>query len=44
VSLKALTLDFKPDRDSGLLRSIKTLETINGKPASEFWKEEEEQK
>jgi hypothetical protein len=26
-------------RDAEILRSIKTLETINGKPAAEFWKE-----
>ncbi|MGE3407572.1 MAG: protein kinase [Pirellulales bacterium] len=44
MPLKALTLDFKPERDTELLRSIKTLETINDKPAAEFWKEVEEQK
>jgi hypothetical protein len=27
-----------------VLRSIKTLETINGKPAAEFWKEQEAKK
>jgi hypothetical protein len=31
--------DFKPERDPEILRSIKTLATINGKPAKEFWKE-----
>jgi len=37
--LKELWLDFKPERDTELLRSIKTLQTINGKPAAEFWKQ-----
>jgi len=27
-----------------VIRSIKTLETINDKPAAEFWKEAEEKK
>jgi hypothetical protein len=45
MPLKELHFDFKPERDADLLRSIKTLEMINGKPAAEFWKEvEEEQK
>ncbi|HTU21870.1 MAG TPA: protein kinase [Gemmataceae bacterium] len=39
LSLKGLWCDFKPERDSAILRSIKTLETINDKPAAEFWKE-----
>jgi Leucine-rich repeat (LRR) protein len=38
MPLNNLHLDFKPFRDTELLRSIKTLETINGKPAAEFWK------
>lgn len=42
LPLKTLIFDFKPDRDTELLRSIKTLETINEKPAAEFWKEVEE--
>ncbi len=42
MPLKELHLDFQPDRDTKLLRSIKTLETINSKPAAEFWKEVEE--
>ena len=44
MPLKDLDCDFKPERDTELLRSIKTLETINGKPAAEFWKEVEEKK
>lgn len=36
--------DFKPERHTELLRSIKTLEMINDKPAAEFWKEVEKQK
>jgi serine/threonine protein kinase/formylglycine-generating enzyme required for sulfatase activity len=43
MSLTFLSCDFKPERDTELLRSIKTLETINNKPAAEFWKEVEEQ-
>ncbi len=42
LPLKYLSFDFKPFRDTDLLRSIKTLETINGKPAADFWKEVEE--
>ena len=33
--------DFKPERDTDIVRSIKTLETINGKPVAEFWKDVE---
>ena len=43
MPLKILKLDFKPERDTDILRSIKTLERINDKPAAEFWKEVEEQ-
>jgi hypothetical protein len=39
LPLKRLWCDFNPGRDAEILRSIKTLETINDKPASEFWKE-----
>ena len=39
MPLKDLRCDFKPERDAEILRSIKTLETINDKPAEEFWKE-----
>jgi len=38
-----LLCDFKPFRDAELLRSIKSLESINGKPASDFWKDVDEQ-
>ena len=38
MPLKQLSCDFKPERDAEILRSIKTLETINDKPAAEFWK------
>jgi serine/threonine protein kinase len=37
--LKELHCDFKPERDADILRSLKTLEKINGKPVKEFWKE-----
>jgi serine/threonine protein kinase len=39
MPLKKLYCDFKPERDAAILRSIKSLETINGKPADEFWKD-----
>jgi formylglycine-generating enzyme required for sulfatase activity len=39
MPLKELRWDFDPKRDSEIVRSIKTLETINGLPAEEFWKE-----
>jgi Leucine-rich repeat (LRR) protein len=38
LPLKVLELDFVPERDTEILRSIKTLERINNKPAAEFWK------
>lgn len=43
MPLKELEFDFQPEQDTDLLRSIKTLETINQKPVAEFWKEVEEQ-
>ncbi len=43
MPLKQLHINFQPDRDTEFLRSIKSLETINGKPVAEFWKEVEEQ-
>jgi hypothetical protein len=39
MPLKELSCDFKPERDAAILRPIRTLERINGKPAQEFWKE-----
>ncbi|MDB5341561.1 MAG: pknB 22, partial [Planctomycetaceae bacterium] len=44
MQLTELGCDFNPDRDTEMLRSIKTLEKINGKPVAEFWKEVEQQK
>jgi hypothetical protein len=38
LPLKQLWCDFNPDRDAAVLRSIETLETINGKPAQEVLK------
>ena len=38
MKLATFHCDFKPERDAALLRSIKTLETINKLPAAEFWK------
>lgn len=37
-NLRYLVCDFSPRRDSAMLRSITTLETINGVPVAEFWK------
>jgi len=39
MPLTDLSCDFKPERDSKILRSLTTLQQINGKPAREFWKE-----
>jgi serine/threonine protein kinase len=38
MPLKELHCDFRPERDSAILRSIKTLRTINGKPRDEILK------
>src|SRR5262249_48286045 len=38
LPLKELYGEFEPTRDAFVLRSIKTLTRINGKPAAEFWK------
>ncbi len=43
LPLKVLYCPFQPERDGKILRAIKTLEEINGKPAAEFWKEVEAQ-
>jgi len=39
LPLKEIRCDFDPKRDSEILRSIKTLEKINGLPVAEFWKQ-----
>jgi hypothetical protein len=39
MTLKVLDCDFEKERDAAIARSIKTLETINGKSAKDFWKE-----
>jgi hypothetical protein len=39
MPLTELGCDFKPERDAALLRSLKTLQKINDKPAAEFWKQ-----
>jgi len=39
MPLKRLNIDFQPERDTELLRSITTLESINEKPAAEFWED-----
>ncbi len=38
MPLRELHCDFRPERDTEILRSIKTLVTINGRPAREFLK------
>jgi hypothetical protein len=38
MPLQEISCNFKPERDAVILRSIKTLEKINDKPAAEFWK------
>jgi len=38
MPLRELVWKFKLERDGEILRSIKTLETINGKPAAEVLK------
>jgi Leucine-rich repeat (LRR) protein len=35
LPLQELRCDYKPERDAAILRTIKTLQTINGKPAAE---------
>jgi serine/threonine protein kinase len=42
IPLKHIYLDFNAERDTELLRSIKTLETINFYPVVEFWKQIDE--
>jgi serine/threonine protein kinase len=37
MPLKELSCDFVPQRDTAILKSIKTLEKINGLPVAEFW-------
>ncbi len=39
LPLKEVSCEFKAERDAAVLRSIKTLEKINGRLAAEFWKE-----
>jgi serine/threonine-protein kinase len=38
MPLRVLYLDFNPARDTALLRSLGTLESVNGTPIAEFWK------
>jgi serine/threonine protein kinase len=39
MPLRILSCDFQAKRDAAILRSIKTLEQINGKSAQAFWNE-----
>lgn len=38
LPLKSVYLSSNPERHADILRSIKTAEVINDKPAAEFWK------
>ena len=39
MPLQILECDFNLDRDADVLRSLKSLKSINGKPAPQFWEE-----
>jgi hypothetical protein len=39
MPLTMLRLDFQAERDADIVRSLKTLQSINDKPAADFWKE-----
>jgi len=41
LRLTYLMFDFELKRDSAIIRSIETLETINEKPVNQFWAEQE---
>jgi hypothetical protein len=41
MGLKQLWIDYKPERDAEVLRSLKGLERINALTAAEFWKAHE---
>jgi hypothetical protein len=41
MPLRQLGLDFRPERDTEELRSLKGLQQINDQPAGEFWKAQE---
>jgi hypothetical protein len=38
MPLEEVRCDFRPTGDTAVLRSLKTVKTINGQPAAEFWK------
>ncbi|MGH7222302.1 MAG: hypothetical protein ACRELF_03675, partial [Gemmataceae bacterium] len=42
LPLTRIQCDVQPERDAKILRAIKTLQKINGKPAEEFWKSVEQ--
>jgi hypothetical protein len=39
MPLTRIALTYRPEQDGDIIRSLKTLLSINGKPAAEFWKE-----
>ena len=44
MPLTHIWCDLKAERDAEILRSLKTLEMINGKSAAEFWREVDQKK
>ena len=38
MPLEDLQCDFRPESDTQILRGMKTLKKINGKPVADFWK------
>ena len=38
MALKKLSCDFKAERDTEIVRSITTLETINWRRSADFWR------
>jgi hypothetical protein len=39
LPLRELRCDFRPERDGAVLRSMKSLNRVNGRPAARFWRE-----
>jgi serine/threonine-protein kinase len=39
LPIKDLRYDFRPKRDAATLRAMKSLESVNGKPLAQFWKD-----
>jgi Leucine-rich repeat (LRR) protein/tRNA A-37 threonylcarbamoyl transferase component Bud32 len=39
LPLRELQCDFRRSRDTGVLRAVPTLQTVNDRPAAQFWRE-----